>query len=375
MLQVLGLTSAEQEIYEHLVRGSAMTSAEIDDSLGRGSDRGGRLDSARALVRLHELGLVSRLPGEPVRWSARPPGAALEALIGAHVRALADASRHVADLDSRFNQVTHQEADELVEVVHGRDAIVRRGAEAQRSARKQIRACDGPPYPAANPAALDDVEVDQLRQGIRYRILYDRRSLEVPGRLADLEAGIAAGEEARLTDIPVKMTLIDDTLAVLPLHQPADVESRLIVHDPVLVSALSALFEVYWERALPLRSGPGQPYPSATGPSAAEARLLPLLVAGLTDQEIAGQLDISDRTIRNRMHALLDRLDAATRFQAGFQAVVRGWLATDDLPAPDTGQRSGAAPGPARSGVAADPVGPGEAVAPARGGGGTDVAR
>jgi sugar-specific transcriptional regulator TrmB len=321
MLQVIGLSPTEQDLYERLLPGPAS----LDELPGSPHD----------LARLRDLGLVTRLPGDPPRWCAAPPSTALEALLGAHGRALAGAARRLAELDHRFRQAVAQNSSPaLVEVIQGREAIVRNAAEMQRNVRGQIRACDAPPYPETNPAAVNTTELDQLRRGIRYRILYDRRALDVPGRLADLEAGIAAGEEARVADVPLKMTIIDDSIAVLPVRNPPDIESRVLVRDPVLLGALSALFEMYWERALPLRVSNGQAQLSGDGegPSPDETHLLPLLVAGLTDQEIAGQLQLSDRTVRSRVRAMMARLDATTRFQAGYQAVARGWLAHDDPP-------------------------------------------
>lgn len=219
------------------------------------------------------------------------------------------------------------EGEELpagVELIRGRAEIIRRFQELQRQARHQFRACDAPPYPANDATVVNAMEVDQLRKGLKFRILYDRTALDIPGRLADLEAGVAAGEQARVTDIPLKMTIFDDTAAIVPVRQPPDVETRLLVRNPVLLDALSALFEMYWERALPLHA------PAADGdtvPTAAERRLLVLLVGGLSDQEIAVQLGVSDRTVRRLMRAMMIRLDAATRFQAGYQAVRRGWIA------------------------------------------------
>ena len=212
----------------------------------------------------------------------------------------------------------------MVELIRGRAEIIRRFEELQSAAQHQFRACDAPPYPADDATVVNALEVDQLRKGLRFRILYDRTALDIPGRLADLEAGVAAGEQARVTDIPLKMTIFDDTAAILPVHQPADVETRLLVRNPVLLDALSALFEMYWERARPLHA------PAATGealPTDDERRLLVLLVGGLSDREIALQLGISDRTVRRLMRAMMARLDAATRFQAGYQAVLRGWIA------------------------------------------------
>ena len=248
-------------------------------------------------------------------------------------RGLPGARRYLAEVTCRFTR-NHGAGNPpaMVEVVYGREEIVRRGYDMQRVTRHEIRACDAPPYPADDAAAVNTMELDHLRRGIRYRILYDRRALDIPGRLADLEAGIAAGEQARVTDIPLKMTLSDYPMAILPLRSPPDVESRLIVHDSVLLDALSALFEMYWDQALPLRVSRGRAeLPGDEGlPSAEERHLLPLLVAGLTDQEIAAQLGVSDRTVRSRVRAMMVRLDAATRFQAGYQAVQRRWLAVDD---------------------------------------------
>lgn len=314
VLHVLGLTPTEEELYERLVGGPPMAAGQAE---------------AVHLRRLLELGLVTELPGDPPRWTATPPAVALEVLIGERSLALAEAARYVADLDRRFHRTeTGRDWPPPVEVIYGREEILRRGPEFQRRVRAEIRACDGPPYPEANPAAVNTMELDHLRSGIRYRVLYDRRALDVPGRPADLEAGLAAGEEARVTDIPLKMTLVDDAIAILPLHQPADIESRLVVYDPVLLTALGALFEMYWDRALPLRvsGGKAQLSGAGTGPSEREAHLLPLLVAGLTDQEIAAHLKLSDRTVRSRVRAMTARLDATTRFQAGYQSVARGWL-------------------------------------------------
>jgi Bacterial regulatory proteins, luxR family len=309
--QVIGVSPTEQDLteqdlYERLLSGPASL-----DELG---------------------GAPDDVPGS----AAQVPLAALARLrevLSARGRALAGAAQHIAELDQRFTRAVAQHgAPAGVELVHGREAILRNAAQMQQDVREQIRACDAPPYPEANPAAVNTTELDHLRRGIRYRILYDRRALDLPGRLADLEAGIAAGEQARVADVPLKMTIIDDSVAVLPVQHPADVESRVVVRDPVLLGALSALFEMYWERALPLRvsNGRAQLSGEGNGPSADEAHLLPLLVAGLTDQEIAAQLGLSDRTVRSRVRAMMARLDATTRFQAGYQAVSRGWLANDD---------------------------------------------
>ena len=57
-----------------------------------------------------------------------------------------------------------------------------------------------------------------------------------------------------------------------------------------------------------------------------DARILSLLSDGRSDATIARQSGVSLRTVERRVRALMDRLDAKTRFQAGAQAARRGWI-------------------------------------------------
>ncbi|HEX5861291.1 MAG TPA: helix-turn-helix domain-containing protein, partial [Nocardioides sp.] len=54
--------------------------------------------------------------------------------------------------------------------------------------------------------------------------------------------------------------------------------------------------------------------------------LLQQLAAGAKDEQIARVLGISLRTVRRRVADLLSELGVDTRFQAGAEAVRRGWL-------------------------------------------------
>ena len=57
-----------------------------------------------------------------------------------------------------------------------------------------------------------------------------------------------------------------------------------------------------------------------------DARILGLLLAGLTDQAVANQLGLSMRTVQRRVRALMDRVSADTRLQLGFHAARNNWL-------------------------------------------------
>lgn len=51
-----------------------------------------------------------------------------------------------------------------------------------------------------------------------------------------------------------------------------------------------------------------------------------LLAKGLTDETAAGRLGVSLSTIRRSMAAIMERLGARSRFEAGLRAAHMGWL-------------------------------------------------
>lgn len=332
MLEILGLTPAEEGLYEWLLARSPVPLDDLDD-LVVGQPWSEQF--ATLLVRLQERGLVVRLPGNPPTCQTVAPDVAFDVLALDAERELTRARRRRFELAAGFRGAARpQDPLQLVEVLRGRPAIGERVLQMQREARHEIRCFDTPPYLAGAPQ-VNTLELDLLRRGIRYRVLYDRQGLELPGRLADLEEGLAAGEQARVTNVPLKLILTDYPLALLPLQlDPTEVEISLLVHESVLLDALSALFEMYWDRAIPLQVRNGHPrLPDAdTAPTTMDCDLLPLLAAGFTDQAIAAHLGCNERTVRRYVRDMMHRLDAITRFQAGYQAIRRGWLATDRVP-------------------------------------------
>jgi hypothetical protein len=175
-------------------------------------------------------------------------------------------------------------------------------------------------------------EQEMLARGATVRVIYDRAAVDQPGRLADLEAGIAWGELARFVPVlPMKLLLIDDRIGAVPLlASPNAIESTILVHPSGLLEGLSALFEALWQIALPLDVVPAvRRGRSTTHPSQDDLRILTLMTAGLSDEAAARQLSMSDRTYQRRIRGLMESLNVQTRFQLARQATRRGWL-TDD---------------------------------------------
>jgi DNA-binding NarL/FixJ family response regulator len=331
MLDLLDLTPHDQAVYELLVDGPAMTQAELAATVTPS------VEVASVMASLETKGLVSRIPGSPARFAAVAPELALESLFLEQERKLKQARSYITQLSARFQRSgTSRDPAELVEIISGRTAIRQRSEQLQRSAKEQFRGVDKPPYTvdSVDNSDQEPVEAEMLRSGVRYRVIYDTAGLESMHRMRpDLEAGMSLGEEARvLTNAPTKLIIIDDRVAMIPLEPAsASLVSMIVVHPSGLLEALCSLFEDLWRRSLPLTlpdlarqmSDPGSP----DRPTQEELRLLNLLATGITDDAIAKHLGVSHRTVQRRLRALLDRLDAETRFQAGLQAGRRGWLA------------------------------------------------
>lgn len=332
MLQVLGLTADEQDLYEALLSASPATPAELDLIAASRNWPDWQEWGPAALARLADLGLISCPPSDPLsadpmRYAAMPPDVAVERLLAAREQELAAARERMIGLAARYHHSAEPDGHGLVEIEHGPKRSFEVFVELSHGARRQFRGSVAPP-PSSTPVQDQfPIEAAGLRRGVNYRIIYDRAGVDSE-RLLDVAESILAGEQARAGAVPFRFMVSDKPLAMLPLHTGIPpVEAFLVVRDPTLVDALAALFDLLWERALPLhvRRGRVETAPVAE-PSSAEQDLLRLLVFGMTDREAADVLGLAERTVRRRVRDMMVKLDATTRFQAGYRAVQRGWL-------------------------------------------------
>ncbi|MFL6074798.1 MAG: helix-turn-helix domain-containing protein [Mycobacteriales bacterium] len=328
MWEVIGLDAEAARVYEGLLTGRPAAVKELVAATGLVTSR------VRAALRLLEArGLVARTSGPPPGYVALDPGIALDVLLGNHEEQLRKARIRAQEVSEQFRQaVAGRDPAELVEVVKGRGTIVRRVDQIQRAAQRDLRFFDKPPYHGGHGLA-NRAELDFLERGGRARSVYETAAVAIPDRRPMLELYQSAGEQARvLPALPTKLIIVDDRLALVPLHlDTTDTPSPsfVIVHRSALLEALCHLFETLWQVALPFRlpGAPGEDAPAVGAePDALERRILSLMNAGLPDEAIARHVGLSHRTLQRRVHDLMDRLHAVTRYQLGAQAAARGWL-------------------------------------------------
>ncbi|WP_131103870.1 helix-turn-helix domain-containing protein [Ornithinimicrobium sufpigmenti] len=316
LLGGLGVSGTEEATYRALLRSGPSTLASLAEraQLSRESLR-------RMLPSLEELGLVSRLPGRPLRLTATPPGVALDALAARRQDEVASSRAAASVLMAEAAVHTVERPEELLEVVTGGDVIAQRFYQLHEAAQHQVLGLVKPPF-AIDTSRPNVTQEAAMRRGVTVRCIYCPTSFDSPSMLANVQRATAHGEIARIADIPTKLTVIDDKFALLPLtSRSVTVESALIVHSSALLDALISLFEVLWRTAAPLDLATATP--GATHPDALEQDMVSLLASGMQDDAVARQLGISTRTLQRKLQALFTQLDSRTRFQAGFRAASR----------------------------------------------------
>ncbi|WP_327289421.1 helix-turn-helix transcriptional regulator [Streptomyces sp. NBC_01198] len=165
-----------------------------------------------------------------------------------------------------------------------------------------------------------DRDRGMLARGVRVRAIYPRSCLHTPKHLRYVQELAAAGAEVRLIDhAPYDLLIFDRHTALLAADPEDPGQSLVVVVGAVLVKSYIALFEDFWLRAVTLDAPepePGRGQPEVT---AQERAIIRLMADGLSDDQIARKLSVHRRTVQRAVAKLMDRLDAASRFEAGLK--------------------------------------------------------
>jgi hypothetical protein len=158
-----------------------------------------------------------------------------------------------------------------------------------------------------------------IREGRRVRAIYPARALTEAPQMLRMRAEI--GEEIGVVpSVFTRMVVVGPRRAILPEPLGVGSPTRVVIRQPAIVGIMQAYFDELWESAT--RVDPdGQ-----LGQRDQRRLLLVELADGVKDEQIARNLDLSLRTVRRRVAAVMTELGVDTRFQAGVEAVRRGWL-------------------------------------------------
>jgi predicted transcriptional regulator len=326
MLGVLGIEPDVELVYRALLSRPNAGAGVLADVLGVAE-----LDIQKALSILVETGLATRTDGE--EFVAAPPAVALGALITTQRDALRVAEQALAAFaEEHRSAAVRPSISDLIEVVTGVDAIRHRYLQVQHAANHELRHFITAPFVAVPPEE-NPAEKAATDRGVRIRAVLERTMLAEPGVIEEAAESMHRGVELRVVDqLPIKLSLADTDLALVPLAtEPGREPGAVMLQRSGLVTALDALFEMVWRHAYPLAESNlgGDPLgeePVTGGPGAVDRQILSLMLAGLTDQALASQLDVSLRTVQRRLRHLQDLAGVSTRMQLGWYAARHDWV-------------------------------------------------
>lgn len=328
MLGVLGLSPDEEAVYRLVIGRPAVAAADLVTRAALSEEAVGQ-----ALSSLARRGLVTGAAG---MFSASPPAIGLGSLISERREELRAAELALASFAEEHRMAMAGRAiSDLIEVVAGVDAVRQRFLQVQYSATEQVRLFVTAPF-VAMPPGENPAEYANTERGVRVRLVIDRGTMSGPGMLDEIVDSLSHGVEIRVAaELPMKLVLADADLALVPLAaQHGGEPGAVLLQRSGLLDALGALFENIWRQAYPLElsgkcdgdgNGNGVVEAAADAPTELDRKLLTLLIAGLTDQAAASQLDLSLRTVQRRLRHLMDLAGADSRLRLGWHAARHGW--------------------------------------------------
>ncbi|MFE4590276.1 helix-turn-helix domain-containing protein [Streptomyces laurentii] len=333
VLELAGLSADEEAVYGLLVASGRAGATDLARQCGLTDTR-----TRHALDALAAKSLVNPSDGPPRLYQAAPPDVALLPRLKRSSDALDLAQREAARLiDTYRDTMRRHDAGQLLEVVTGAEALRQNLRRLQNCARDEMLWFCKAQY-VAMPSGSNTEEYEALARGVRYRVVYEQAFFDDEGAVDNVVAGVRAGENARAAPrLPLRLAIADRSVAIFPLvaggpHGSPEEPTTALVRDSNLLEALVALFDRYWESAVPLRlddTGEISALDAAGAPGGlapTDSTLLSLLVAGVADKAIASQMQLSRRTVQRRIQSMMERAGAATRMQLAWQAARRGWL-------------------------------------------------
>ncbi len=323
-LEILGLNGLSETVYRAML---ADPEADLDALAARLRVPGS--DVHAALERLVELSLViERTPGRvyvPIN-----PDVALDALLSLEQAELSRRERQLLEARAELSRLVRSSDDRLVPLREVRRIDdIHRVLEVLRELfarcyQEALNVLPGDPQPREVLEDAADHDLAVLRRGIRFRSLYTRRQL-ADGPMRDYMHMLRDnGAEIRIADtLPHRLVIFDRTVSFLPVDPLRPRNGALVVREPAITANLVMLFESLWTRGKTMDDALEAASPGA---SELDRSVLMLMSSGVKDEAAARQLGISDRTYRRHVADILSRLGASSRFQAGVEAVRRGWL-------------------------------------------------
>ncbi|MCX5407728.1 helix-turn-helix transcriptional regulator [Streptomyces sp. NBC_00335] len=331
MLEALGLDPEVESVYRALLTRSNAGVAELSEHLALPETR-----VRDGLDRLLDLGLLQPSREGSGLLRAVSPEVGLQVIVRRQEadllkrqQELLQSKEAMARTVAEYATLRPNTSVDGTERLVGLDAIQSRLEDLGRSLTGEcLSIMPGGAQSQSSMDASRPLDSDAMSRGIKLLSVYQDSARNDPATLAYARWMSENGGEVRSSPmLPPRLVIIDRRTAIVPIDPANTRLGALCTSAPGVVASLTALFEQTWEAAVPL--GADRPHRAPDGNDGltlTERELLKLLASGLTDEAAGKRLNVSLRTVRRQMAALMERLNATSRFEAGLKAAQRGWL-------------------------------------------------
>jgi sugar-specific transcriptional regulator TrmB len=290
-------------------------------------------DALDVLASLH----LVRPSADPNRaWDPVSPQSALAELLADEEAELNIRQVHASKVHGEVSRLipSYQEArragesDEPVEVIQDLNAVTQLLVDWSQRAQHEVR--------VAHPGGgLSEHELQQsfardmhlLSRGVPMRVLLQHAVRSHPPTRHHVSLLAPAGAKFRtVATLPGTLIIFDRQVAFAQPSCGRHSGVAMIRHSAV-IEFLLVLFEFLWVDGKHLSEDTGEQVDDER--DVLWQAILDQLAAGAKDDAIAHRLGLSVRTCRRHIAAMMKRLDADSRFQAGVQACHRGMVKTN----------------------------------------------
>ncbi len=267
-LQQIGLTRREAEVYIALLQKKEFTAPELAKITT--ITRTKVYEILQSLIR-KGVGNESYKDGQKVYRGIKPQIALMNIIsryeqeIDQKKKAEIEQMKYAATLleDELIalheNNINNIEPIDYIEMLTDVGQIRERWNYFQKNTKKEILVFTKPPY----TASLEDniqVQTETLRENkIIDKCIYEYSGLtpeEIKNLIKVIEAYSKIGEESRvIEELPMKLAISDETITMLALNDRISLKpsiTTIIVDHPNFAKAQKAVFETYWEKAIPI---------------------------------------------------------------------------------------------------------------------------
>ena len=233
----------------------------------------------------------------------------------------------VSCLIPSYHEARASRGEEPIEVIHDPNAVTQLLADWSQQAQEEV--CVAHPGGGLSEHELKQTFVRDMRvlnRGVPIRVLLQHAVRGHQPTRDYVSLVTPAGARFRTVPaVPGTLIVLDRQVAfVQPLGgRPGG--GVAMVRNSAVIDFLLVLFESMWTDGMQLNSEVAQEE-SGDDRDVLWRAILDQLAAGAKDDAIAHRLGLSVRTCRRHIAAIMKRLDADSRFQAGVLACRRGML-------------------------------------------------